>query len=124
MALLCRGSYLVKKMREYISLSLVRIDVDVFIIQTPRVLAHPYVSCLTVLINTATYYGVGGSQNLIIAKNKEQKVFSYLSLSPVELIFAICYQSCISVKTKVKSSLFHQELLKSNPVWRNKPMLL
>lgn len=60
MALLCRGSYLVKKMREYISLSLVMIDVDGFIIQAPRVLVHPYASSLILLINTAMHYGVWG----------------------------------------------------------------
>lgn len=45
-------------MKEYISLSLVRIDVDGFIIQVPRVLVHPYVSCLILLINSAMYSGV------------------------------------------------------------------
>lgn len=51
-----------KKMREHISLSLVKIDVDGFIIQAPRVHVHPYVSCLILLINTATYCGVWGIQ--------------------------------------------------------------
>lgn len=45
------------KMREYISLSLVRIDVDGFITQAPRILVHPYVSCLILLINTASIVG-------------------------------------------------------------------
>ena len=52
MALLCCGSYLVEKMREYISLSLPGIDVDGFIMQAPEVLVHPYVSCLILLIST------------------------------------------------------------------------
>ena len=41
MALLCWGSYLVEKMREYISLSLAGIDVGGFIMQAPKVLVHP-----------------------------------------------------------------------------------
>ena len=41
-----------EKMREYISLSLSRTDVDGFIMQAPDVLVHPYVSCLILLINT------------------------------------------------------------------------
>lgn len=130
MALLCWGSYLVKKMREYISLSLVMIDVDGFIIQAPRVLVHPYVSCLILLINTAMYYGVWGiqcwlfkGQKLIAAKGKEQKVFSFLSLSPTELRF--CHIKAMSVsKQRENLHFFTKKFLKSNLVWRNKPMLL
>ena len=44
MALLCWGSYLMDRMREYISLFLPRIDVDGFIIQVAKVLVHPYMS--------------------------------------------------------------------------------
>ncbi|GAB0177976.1 hypothetical protein GRJ2_000262900 [Grus japonensis] len=51
MVLLYWRSYLVK-MREYISLPLLRIDVDGFITQPPKVLVHPYVSCLILFINT------------------------------------------------------------------------
>lgn len=82
-----------KKMREYLSLSLVRIDVDGFVIKA-QVLVHAYVSCLILLINTATYYGICGircrlfkGQKLIAPKNKERKVFSFLNLSPIELHF-------------------------------------
>jgi len=50
--LLCCGSYLVELMREYISLSLPGISVDGFIIQVPKVLVHPHMSCLILLINT------------------------------------------------------------------------
>lgn len=59
-----------KKMREYISLSLVRIDVDGFIIQAPRILVHPYVSCLILLINTAGIMGfVESDVNCLKAKS-------------------------------------------------------
>ncbi|XP_054671609.1 uncharacterized protein LOC129202590 [Grus americana] len=51
--LLCWGSYLVDMMGEYISLSLPGFDVDGFIMQAPKVLVHPYVSSLILLINTA-----------------------------------------------------------------------
>jgi len=52
MALLCCGSYLVERMREYISLSLPRTGVNGFIMQAPEVHVHPSVSCLILLINT------------------------------------------------------------------------
>ena len=52
MALLCCGSYLVEEMREHISLSLPGIDVNSFIMQAPKVLVHPYVSCSILIINT------------------------------------------------------------------------
>jgi len=42
----------VKRLREYISLSLPGIYVGGFIMQAPKVLVHPYVSCLILLINT------------------------------------------------------------------------
>jgi len=41
-------------LREYISLSLSGIYVDGFIRQAPKVLVHPYVSCLILLINTVS----------------------------------------------------------------------
>ncbi|XP_075595208.1 uncharacterized protein LOC142599193 [Balearica regulorum gibbericeps] len=53
MLLLCWGSYLVEMMGEYISLSLPAFDVDGFIMQAPKVLVHPYVSSLILLIHTA-----------------------------------------------------------------------
>ena len=48
------GSYLVEEMREYISLSLPRTDVDGFIMQAPEVLVHPYAIYLILLINTVS----------------------------------------------------------------------
>lgn len=44
------GSYLLWMMRKYISLSLPKIDVSGFIMQAPTVIAHPYLSCLILLI--------------------------------------------------------------------------
>ena len=54
MAFLCWGSYLVERMRECISLFLPRIDVGGFIMQVPKVLVNPYMSCLILLINTVS----------------------------------------------------------------------
>ena len=52
MPLLSWGRYLVEKMREYTSLSVPRSDVDGFVMRGPEVLAHPYVSCSILLLNT------------------------------------------------------------------------
>jgi len=51
-ALLYCGSYPVETMSEYISLSLPGISVGDFIRQAPKVLVHPHVSCLILLVNT------------------------------------------------------------------------
>lgn len=51
--LLCWGSYVVERMREYTSLFSTRIDVGGFVVQGPKVLVHSYVSCLILLTLTA-----------------------------------------------------------------------
>lgn len=65
MALLRWGSCRVGMMREYTSLSLPEIDVNAFKMQAPTVFAHPYISCLILLIvltNTAgTLWGLWNS---------------------------------------------------------------
>lgn len=52
MPLLCWGSYLVERMREYTSLFPSGTDVGCFVAQAPKVLVHPYMRCLIPLINT------------------------------------------------------------------------
>jgi len=53
-ALLYCRSHLVESMRENISLSLLGIYRDGFLMQAPKALVDPYVSCLAVLINTVS----------------------------------------------------------------------
>lgn len=51
LALLCWGSCLVERIREYISLSLPRTDVGGIIVQAHEAPAHSYMGCLKLLIN-------------------------------------------------------------------------
>ena len=51
MAFRCCGSCLVENVKEYISLSLPGTGVDGFVMQAPEILAHPYASCLILLIS-------------------------------------------------------------------------
>lgn len=51
MALLCWGSCLVERIREYISLFLPRTDVGGFVVHAQEVPVHPYMGCLKLLIN-------------------------------------------------------------------------
>ncbi|GAB0207263.1 hypothetical protein GRJ2_003191900 [Grus japonensis] len=61
-------------MGEYISPSLPGIDVDGFIMQAPKVLVHPYVSCLILLINTAGILRV--LWNLVLSWFKGRQLLS------------------------------------------------
>lgn len=61
-----------RRMREYISLFLLIIDVDGFITQVPEVLVHPYMSSLILLISTISI--LWGLWNLVSSWRKRRLI--------------------------------------------------
>ena len=67
-----------KRLREYISLSLPGIYVGGFIMQAPKVLVHPYVSCLILLISTVGVLWV--LWNLVSSWRKRKQILGEVLL--------------------------------------------